>query len=114
MAFDPDKYKNISTSSRFIPVVLLLDVSSSMDGAKIENLYDATVKMIETFADESKKEIPYKIAIITFGASVDYHTPYTDATKDTPKPSDTNPAILSSSGAFAVICGCNPSSSRIL
>lgn len=81
MAFNPSKYK-ISTSERFMPVVLLLDVSSSMEGDKINNLYIATVKMIETFAEQSKKEIPYKVAIITFGASVDYHTPYTDATKD--------------------------------
>ena len=78
MAFDPSKYK-ISTSERCMPVVLLLDVSGSMDGDKIDNLYTATVKMIETFSNESKKEIPYKVAIITFGASVDYHTPYTDA-----------------------------------
>ena len=81
MAFDPNKYK-ISTAARFMPVVLLLDVSGSMRGDKINNLYAATVKMIETFADESKKEIPYKIAIITFGSSVDYHTLYADATKD--------------------------------
>ena len=81
MAFDPSKYK-VSTSERFMPVVLLLDVSKSMDGDKIENLYDATVKMIETFAEEGKKEIPYKVAIITFGATVDYHTPYANATKE--------------------------------
>ena len=81
MAFNPGKYK-VSTSERFMPVVLLLDVSNSMDGDKIDNLYAATVKMIETFAQESKKEIPYKVAIITFGAIVDYHTPYTDATND--------------------------------
>lgn len=81
MAFDPSKYK-VSTSERFMPVVLLLDVSGSMSGDKINNLYAATVKMIETFAEEGKKEIPYKVAIITFGDSVDYHTPYSDATKD--------------------------------
>ena len=81
MAFDPSKYK-VSTSERFMPVVLLLDVSGSMRGDQINNLYAATVKMIETFTEEGKKEIPYKVAIITFGASVDYHTPYTDATQD--------------------------------
>lgn len=81
MAFDPSKYK-VSTGERFMPVVLLLDVSGSMSGDKIDNLYAAIVKMIETFAEEGKKEIPYKVAIITFGASVDYHTPYADATKD--------------------------------
>lgn len=81
MAFDPSKYK-VSTGERYMPVVLLLDVSRSMDGDKINNLYDATVKMIETFTEEGKKEILYKVAIITFGTNVEYHTPYTDATKD--------------------------------
>ena len=81
MAFDPNKYK-VTTGERYMPVLLLLDVSGSMEGDKIDNLYEATVKMIETFTEEGKKEIPYKVAIITFGASVDYHTPYTDATKD--------------------------------
>ena len=84
MAFDPNKYK-VTSGERYMPVVLLLDVSGSMEGDKIDNLYEATVKMIETFTEEGKKEIPYKVAIITFGASVDYHTPYTDATKDLAK-----------------------------
>ena len=85
MAFDPNKYK-MTTGERYMPVLLLLDVSGSMEeDDKIEKLYEATVKMIETFADEGKKEIPYKVAIITFGASVDYHTPYADATKDLAK-----------------------------
>ena len=82
MAFDPSKYK-VTTGERYMPVVLLLDVSGSMRrGGKIDSLYNATVKMIETFAEEGKKEIPYKVAIITFGESVDYHILYTDATKD--------------------------------
>ena len=79
MVFDPNKHRIAKTSTRYMPVVLLLDVSGSMSGDKIDNLYDATVKMIETFADQSKKEIPYKIAIITFGDSVECHTRYTDA-----------------------------------
>lgn len=81
MVFDPNKYK-APAFEKFMPVVLLLDVSQSMEGDKIDNLYAATLKMIETFAEESKKEIPYKVAIITFGTRVDYYTPYTDATKD--------------------------------
>ena len=82
MAFDSSKYK-VSFGERYMPVVLLLDVSGSMRRCgKIDSLYEATVKMIETFADEGKNEIPYKIAIITFGENVEYHTLYTDATKD--------------------------------
>ena len=33
-------------------------------------------------SDRSKQEFPYKVAVITFGSSVDYHTPYTNATQD--------------------------------
>lgn len=79
MAFDPSKFKVASTSEKYMPVVLLLDVSGSMSGDKINNLYTATTKMIETFTEQGKKEIPYKVAIITFGDSVDCHTRYTDA-----------------------------------
>lgn len=78
MAFDPTKYQTSGTSERCMPVVLLLDVSGSMSGDKIDNLYEATVKMIETFVEEGKKEIPFKLAIITFGNSVECHTRYTD------------------------------------
>lgn len=81
MAIDPNKYK-VTTSERYMPVLLLLDVSGSMRRTgKIDSLYEATVKMIETFAEAGKKEIPYKVAIITFGENVEYHTLYTDATK---------------------------------
>jgi phage/colicin/tellurite resistance cluster terY protein len=78
MVFDPTKYQSSGTPERYMPVVLLLDVSGSMSGDKIDNLYDATVKMIETFVEEGKKEIPFKLAIITFGARVECHTRYTD------------------------------------
>ena len=78
MAFDPMKYQTSGTPERCMPVVLLLDVSGSMSGDKIDNLYEATVKMIETFVEEGKKEIPFKLAIITFGNSVECHTRYTD------------------------------------
>ena len=55
MAFDPSKYQVKDTSQKCMPVVLLLDVSYSMKGDKIENLYLATTKMIETFIEDGKK-----------------------------------------------------------
>lgn len=64
-----------------LPVILLLDVSGSMSGAKIDSLYDATIDMIETFAAAQAKEQIIDVAIITFGDSVDLHTRYT-AVKD--------------------------------
>ena len=80
MAFDPSKFQVSSTSQKYMPVVLLLDVSGSMEGDKINNLYAATCEMIKSFADFGKTEVPFKVAIITFGGEcADCHTRYTDA-----------------------------------
>ena len=62
-----------------LPVVLLLDVSGSMGGEKINTL-NATVKeMISDFANAEKNEIEILVSIITFGSNVSLHTPYTSA-----------------------------------
>lgn len=75
MAFNPNNYK--APAAKKLPVILLLDVSGSMSGAKIDSLYDATIDMIETFAAAQAKEQIIDVAIITFGDSVDLHTRYT-------------------------------------
>lgn len=75
MAFNPNAYK--APSAKPLPVVLLLDVSGSMSGDKIDSLYDAVVEMIKTFAHEAVKETIINVAIITFGSNVELHTPYT-------------------------------------
>ena len=75
MAFNPNNYK--APEAKKLPVILLLDVSGSMSGAKIDSLYDATIDMIETFAAAQAKEQVIDVAIITFGNSVDLHTRYT-------------------------------------
>ena len=75
MAFNPNSDK--APEAKKLPVILLLDVSSSMMGAKIESLYDATVEMIETFAAAQAKEQIIDVAIITFGNEVECHTRYT-------------------------------------
>lgn len=78
MGFDPNASK-FTMVQRFKPVVLLLDVSGSMSGEKIDRLYDAVTTMIDRFQDGCQKEISYKVAIITFGAGgASLHTPYTD------------------------------------
>lgn len=77
MAFDPSKYKNRAVQSKPLPVLLLLDVSGSMTGEKIEKLYDATVEMVDAFVKEAIKETVINIGIITFGSSVDLHTNFT-------------------------------------
>lgn len=75
MAFNPNNYK--APEAKKLPVILLLDVSGSMSGAKIDSLYDATIDMIETFAAAQAKEQIIDVSIITFGNSVDLHTRYT-------------------------------------
>lgn len=79
MAFNPNKYKGFRTDDKALPVILLLDVSGSMFGDKIDTLYSAVNQMVEELNDESKKqECGFKVAIFTFGAEVKLHTPYTD------------------------------------
>ncbi len=79
MAFDAHKYKGLNTSEKALPIVLLLDVSGSMEGDKIDTLNRATNLMVDEFARLAKtQECGFKIAIITFGNNVELHTPYTD------------------------------------
>ena len=75
MAFNPKNYKPPLDKS--LPVILLLDVSGSMHGNKIDSLYDAVVEMIKTFEHAIIKETLINVAIITFGNEVLVHTPYT-------------------------------------
>ena len=77
MAFDPSKYK--TKAAKKLPVILLLDVSGSMAGEKIDTLYDCVVDMVQSFVNAAVKETIIDVAIITFGDSVDLHTPYTSA-----------------------------------
>ncbi len=62
-----------------LPVVLLLDVSTSMGGENINKLNAAVKEMISDFAAAEKNEVEILVSIITFGAEVLLHTPYTSA-----------------------------------
>lgn len=62
-----------------LPVVLLLDVSTSMQGKSINELNSAVKEMIADFASAEKNEVEILVSIITFGAEVKLHTPYTSA-----------------------------------
>ena len=75
MAFNPNNYK--APEVKKLPVILLLDVSSSMQGAKIDSLYNATCDMIDTFVGAQLKEQSIDVAIITFGKEIKLHTSYT-------------------------------------
>lgn len=75
MAFNPKNYN--PPPAKPLPVILLLDVSGSMHGDKIDSLYDAVVEMIKFFEHAIIKETIINVAIITFGNEVLLHTPYT-------------------------------------
>lgn len=75
MAFNANSYK--APAAKKLPVVLLLDVSGSMSGEKIEELYDSVIAMVDAFVNERVKETVIDVAIITFGEQVNLHTPYT-------------------------------------
>lgn len=77
--FDPKSFT--TPTAKPLPVVLLLDVSSSMYGDKIENLNKAVKDMLDTFAHEEKMETEILVSVITFGNQVELHVPYTKASQ---------------------------------
>lgn len=74
MAFNPnaEKYNKI-TQFRRLPVLLLLDVSGSMQGAPITALNDATQEMIREFSIDINGEQGIDMAFITFDNKATLH-----------------------------------------
>ncbi|MDB4542836.1 VWA domain-containing protein [bacterium] len=77
--FDPSKFT--THSAKPLPVVLLLDVSYSMSGDKIDNLNKAVEDMLKAFVREEKLETEILVAVITFGNEVNLHIPYKKASE---------------------------------
>lgn len=77
--FDPTIFT--TRTPKPLPVVLLLDVSYSMSGEKIDNLNKAVEDMLDTFAQEEKMETEILVSVITFGGQVDLHVPFTKASQ---------------------------------
>jgi uncharacterized protein YegL len=77
--FDPKKFT--ITAPKPLPVVLLLDVSGSMSGDKINNLNKAVEDMLKAFAQEGKMETEILVSVITFGSRVELPLPYTKASQ---------------------------------
>lgn len=75
MAFNPSDFK--APKAKKLPVILLLDVSGSMSGEKINTLYDSVTDMLQAFSEARIRETVIDVAIITFGDQVNLHTPYT-------------------------------------
>ena len=84
MAFDPSKYT--VAKAKPLPVILLLDTSSSMNAGgeqtKIAELDSAVREMIKDFAHEEQLETEIQVSVITFGYDgVKLALPYTNASK---------------------------------
>lgn len=77
--FDPKKYT--TPKAKPLPVVLLLDVSYSMKGQKLDNLNKAVEDMLDTFAEEEKMETVVIVSVITFGVKVELAIPFTSASE---------------------------------
>ena len=76
--FDPSRYQTQET--RALPVLLLIDVSGSMEGEKINTVNECMRKMLASFSDNSA-EVPISVAMITFGDQVRLHIPFTPSAK---------------------------------
>jgi uncharacterized protein YegL len=69
--FDPSQFT--APKPKPLPVILLLDVSGSMAGGKIQSLNAAVRDMLDVFRDTENGETEIWVAVITFGAEVKLH-----------------------------------------
>ena len=76
----PD-FKDFTTqTARPLPVIVLADISGSMEGGgKIQALNHAVREMLEAFGDESDLRAEIQVAVITFGGAARLHLPLTSA-----------------------------------
>lgn len=76
--FDPSKFT--VPKAKPVPVILLLDISGSMESeGKIHSLNDAVRDMLNVFQDTESGETEIWVSIITFGAQVELHQPLISA-----------------------------------
>jgi len=71
IVFDPSAV--VSVKAKPLPVIMLLDVSGSMTGEKIQNLNTAVKDMLETFRNTENGETEIHVAAVTFGSEVKVH-----------------------------------------
>lgn len=81
MPFNPEDF--VVAQPKPLPVCLILDVSSSMSGSKIDSLNLAVEEMISTFAQEEKRETEILVSVISFGAEISLVHPFTPASQIT-------------------------------
>lgn len=97
MAFDPSNYA--VAKARPLPVILMLDRSSSMEGEKIMTLNKAVNEMIESFKTAGQGEVEIDVAVISFGeGGATYDIPL-QSVKDIEKVFGLNAAGMTPMGA---------------
>ena len=64
----------VKQEARPLPVLLLLDVSGSMDGEKKDSLNQAVKEMVKDFGNEESTKTEIHLAIVTFGGEARLHT----------------------------------------
>jgi uncharacterized protein YegL len=64
----------VKQEARPLPVLLLLDVSGSMSGSKLDSLNQAVEEMIRDFGKEESTKAEIHLGIITFGGDAKLHT----------------------------------------
>jgi len=70
----------VMPTARMLPVILLLDVSSSMNhDSKIDELNQSVREMLDSFRKEQSVQAEICVSIITFGSEVKTHTELTPA-----------------------------------
>lgn len=69
----------IRPDAKPLPVILLLDVSGSMDGYKIDALNQAVREMIASFAAEESTKAEIHVAVVTFGGTAELYLELTPA-----------------------------------
>jgi uncharacterized protein YegL len=77
LAFDPSEFT--VAKAKPLPVILLLDVSLSMSGSKIDNLNKAVADMLASFRGSEGSESEIDVAVITFGGTVELAQPLASA-----------------------------------
>jgi len=71
-------------TARPLPIILVVDVSGSMQGeGKIQALNHAVKEMLEAFQDEADLRAEVHVAVITFGGAARLHMPLTPARRAT-------------------------------
>lgn len=90
-AADIETQIRINTEQR-TPCVLVLDVSYSMDGKRIESLNNGLIEFEKALKNDEMAMDRVVVQVITFGGTVEIHTNWTDA-------SEFSAPSLSTSGA---------------